>query len=406
MEVNIFLWSKYNAVFRKVKRISYFQFVISLLLAMIYTEFLKTNCDKYGGMLGANCGESEENEESRFFFDASGSRHNSCEDVIREQWILRGFVIPLLVEVALFEILLRVTCVQSLLAFFFITTAVISMTNRCEEVLVKNVVGMRDVSAISGLLTWLYIFSAAQMLPKFGTKIMIFVKVFKRLSKLIFAYMPMLLGFSLSFGLILPDNKSFGRPITRINNVVGMLLGELSLLDNFPNDEELEDSINDTTLNNTLLNNTVLNNTLSTNTTGDLLATGLRSWKTTEFTAHLLFFFFCICASIVVFNVLTAFAIKDVEEVLSKAHKSKLLKKAEYITYLEESFLGRCAYPSTKLVYSTIFFTVLLRYIDFCVETEIKITPGLDSKKRAGFSKRQVTKWIKEIKQKTIPTAD
>ena len=401
MEVNIFLWSKYNAVFRKVKRISYFQFVISLLLAMIYTEFLKTNCDKYGGMLGANCGESEENEESRFFFDASGSRHNSCEDVIREQWILRGFVIPLLVEVALFEILLRVTCVQSLLAFFFITTAVISMTNRCEEVLVKNVVGMRDVSAVSGLLTWLYIFSAAQMLPKFGTKIMIFVKVFKRLSKLIFAYMPMLLGFSLSFGLILPDNKSFGRPITRINNVVGMLLGELSLLDNFPNDEEQEDGINDTTLNNTLLNNT-----LSTNTTGDLLATGLRSWKTTEFTAHLLFFFFCICASIVVFNVLTAFAIKDVEEVLSKAHKSKLLKKAEYITYLEESFLGRCAYPSTKLVYSTIFFTVLLRYIDFCVETEIKITPGLDSKKRAGFSKRQVTKWIKEIKQKTIPTAD
>ena len=401
MEVNIFLWSKYNAVFRKVKRISYFQFVISLLLAMIYTEFLKTNCDKYGGMLGANCGESEEYEESRFFFDASGSRHNSCEDVIREQWILRGFVIPLLVEVALFEILLRVTCVQSLLAFFFITTAVISMTNRCEEVLVKNVVGMRDVSAISGLLTWLYIFSAAQMLPKFGTKIMIFVKVFKRLSKLIFAYMPMLLGFSLSFGLILPDNKSFGRPITRINNVVGMLLGELSLLDNFPNDEELEDGINDTTLNNTLLNNT-----LSTNTTGDLLATGLRSWKTTEFTAHLLFFFFCICASIVVFNVLTAFAIKDVEEVLSKAHKSKLLKKAEYITYLEESFLGRCAHPTTKLVHSTKFSTVLLRYIDFCVETEIKITPGLDSKKRAGFSKRQVTKWIKEIKQKTIPTAD
>ena len=393
--------SKFNAVFRKVKRISYFQFVISLLLAMIYTEFLKTNCDKYGGMLGANCGESEENEESRFFFDASGSRHNSCEDVIREQWILRGFVIPLLVEVALFEILLRVTCVQSLLAFFFITTAVISMTNRCEEVLVKNVVGMRDVSAVSGLLTWLYIFSAAQMLPKFGTKIMIFVKVFKRLSKLIFAYMPMLLGFSLSFGLILPDNKSFGRPITRINNVVGMLLGELSLLDNFPNDEELEDGINDTTLNNTLLNNT-----LSTNTTGDLLATGLRSWKTTEFTAHLLFFFFCICASIVVFNVLTAFAIKDVEEVLSKAHKSKLLKKAEYITYLEESFLGRCAHPTTNLVHSTKFSTVLLRYIDFCVETEIKITPGLDSKKRAGFSKRQVTKWIKEIKQKTIPTAD
>ena len=190
---------------------------------------------------------------------------------------------------------------------------------------------IRDVSAVSGLLTWLYIFSAAQMLPKFGTKIMIFVKVFKRLSKLIIAYMPMLLGFSLSFGLILPEKKSFSRTLSRINNVVGMLLGELSLLDNFPNDEEENVSANCTA---------VANNTREANVTSDQIEK-LRSWETSKYTAHLLFFFFCICASIVVFNVLTAFAIKDVEEVLSKAHKSKLLKKAEYITYLEASFLGR-----------------------------------------------------------------
>ena len=191
---------------------------------------------------------------------------------------------------------------------------------------------IRDVSAVSGLLTWLYIFSAAQMLPKFGTKIMIFVKVFKRLSKLIIAYMPMLLGFSLSFGLILPEKKSFSRTLSRINNVVGMLLGELSLLDNFPNDEEENVSANCVTA--------VANNTREANVTSDQIEK-LRSWETSKYTAHLLFFFFCICASIVVFNVLTAFAIKDVEEVLSKAHKSKLLKKAEYITYLEASFLGR-----------------------------------------------------------------
>ena len=164
------------------------------------------------------------------------------------------------------------------------------------------------------------------MLPKFGTKIMIFVKVFKRLFKLLLSYMPMLLGFSLSFGLILPEKKAFGRPLSRINNVVGMLLGELSLLDNFPNDDEEDNSAS--------------NSTSAANMTSHQ-SNGLRSWKTTEYTAHILFFFFCICASIVVFNVLTAFAIKDVEEVLSKAHKSKLIKKAEYITYLEESFLGR-----------------------------------------------------------------
>ena len=307
-------------IFRKVKRISYCQFAISLLLAFAYTEFLKTSCDKYGG---------------GWF---------GVDDVKSEQWILQILIFPLLVEVAFFEILLRVTYYQTFLgimimisynlsryyqtflALCFITTAVISMLHEdCDAPFI------RDVSAVSGLLTWLYIFSAAQMLPKFGTKIMIFVKVFKRLSKLIIAYMPMLLGFSLSFGLILPEKKSFSRTLSRINNVVGMLLGELSLLDNFPNDEEENVSANCTA---------VANNTREANVTSDQIEV-LRSWETSKYTAHLLFFFFCICASIVVFNVLTAFAIKDVEEVLSKAHKSKLLKKAEYITYLEASFLGR-----------------------------------------------------------------
>ena len=302
-------------MFRKVKKISFFQFFISLLLAMIYTEFLKSNCDKHGGLLGGLCNR----DETRFMHEERN--FSSCEAVNTEKRILRGLITPLLVEVALFEILLRVTLVQSLLALCFITTSVISMVNECDDPYI------RDISAVSGLFTWLYIFSAAQMLPKFGTKIMIFVKVFKRLSKLIFAYMPMLLGFSLSFGLILPDKRSFARPLSRINNVLGMLLGELSLLDNFPNDEE-EDI------------NVVVNST-SAGTATSHQNTGLRSWKSTEYVAHILFFFFCICASIVVFNVLTAFAIKDVEEVLSKAHKSKLIKKAEYITYLEESFLGR-----------------------------------------------------------------
>ena len=317
-------------MFRKVKRISYFQFVISLILAMIYTEFLKSNCDEHhGGVMGVMCNKTAEENTARLLNES----RQSCEDVNTEQRILRGLIIPLLIEVALFEILLRVTCVQSLLALCFITTAVISMWpwNNCDTPYI------RDVSAVSGLLTWLYIFSAAQMLPKFGTKIMIFVKVFKRLSKLIFAYMPMLLGFSLSFGLIMPDKRSFARPLSRINNVLGMLLGELSLLDNFPNDEEPNDDEEGIIVVNSTF---VASSTSAANMTSHQNK-GLRSWKSTEYVAHLLFFFFCICASIVVFNVLTAFAIKDVEEVLSKAHKSKLIKKAEYITYLEGSFLGR-----------------------------------------------------------------
>ena len=44
------------------------------------------------------------------------------------------------------------------------------------------------------------------------------------------------------------------------------------------------------------------------------------------------------------------------------------------------------------------------RYINFCIETNtdtnmrVQITPGIDSKKRFNFTKKQVNKWVKEIK--------
>ena len=44
------------------------------------------------------------------------------------------------------------------------------------------------------------------------------------------------------------------------------------------------------------------------------------------------------------------------------------------------------------------------RYINFCIETNtdtnmrVQITPGIDSKKRFNFTKKQVNKWVKKIK--------
>ena len=93
----------------------------------------------------------------------------------------------------------------------------------------------------------------------------------------------------------------------------------------------------------------------------------------------MIFFLFCICASVVVFNILTAFAIKDVDEVLKKANISKLLKKAEYITYYEKSFFGR--------------------YMDLNIETQVEVKPGIDAEQRHHFSKKLVAKWIEEAKK-------
>lgn len=50
------------------------------------------------------------------------------------------------------------------------------------------------------------------------------------------------------------------------------------------------------------------------------------------------------------------------------------------------------------------FKDLIGRYINFCIETNtdtnmrVQITPGIDSKKRFNFTKKQVNKWVKEIK--------
>ena len=50
------------------------------------------------------------------------------------------------------------------------------------------------------------------------------------------------------------------------------------------------------------------------------------------------------------------------------------------------------------------FKDLLDRYINFWIDTNtdttttVEITPGIDSKKRFNFTKKQVNKWVKEIK--------
>ena len=57
-----------------------------------------------------------------------------------------------------------------------------------------------------------------------------------------------------------------------------------------------------------------------------------------------------------------------------------------------------------KLFKKRMLKDLLDRYINFCIDTNtdtntrVEITPGIDSKKRFNFTKKQVNKWVKEIK--------
>ena len=98
--------------------------------------------------------------------------------------------------------------------------------------------------------------------------------------KLMAAYSSIIFGYFFAFALLLPDNTNFNHVLVRLNTIMSMMMGEVEVgvLPMPPSN--------------------------STSPYTSLF------WTKTNFSAHLVFLSFCCTVSIVVFNILTAFAIK------------------------------------------------------------------------------------------------
>ena len=97
------------------------------------------------------------------------------------------------------------------------------------------------------------------------------------------AYSSIIFGFNFAFALVLPNEPAFNHMIIRVNSVMAMLMGEVSL-DVFP--------------------------TSQPDATNPYKSNFWTQWSSVDFVAHIIFLMFCFTVSIVVFNILTAFAIK------------------------------------------------------------------------------------------------
>ena len=139
------------------------------------------------------------------------------------------------------------------------------------------------MSAISSLFIWIYFFTVISINPHIGTDTLIFIKVGKRLTKLMMAYSSILFGFFFAFALVLPHEAKFNHMLIRVNTIMSMLMGEVSL-DVLPSS--------------------------APNATNPYNNNFWNQWSSVDFAAHIIFFTFCFTVSIVVFNILTAFAIK------------------------------------------------------------------------------------------------
>ena len=69
-----------------------------------------------------------------------------------------------------------------------------------------------------------------------------FVNVFKAVMKFLLIYLPILIGFSFGFMLLLPHNQVFNKSLTSTLTVFTMMLGEFNFADNFTWDVSMEEA--------------------------------------------------------------------------------------------------------------------------------------------------------------------
>ena len=133
------------------------------------------------------------------------------------------------------------------------------------------------------LFVWIYFFSVISINPTVGSETLIFLTVGRRLIKLALAYSPLIAGYFFAFAVLLPGQESVSNMIIRMNTILTMMMGEVNL-----------DFIG----------------TGNATTTSPFVK---EFWLETPVTANFIFLTFCCSVSIVVFNILTAFAIKVIQ---------------------------------------------------------------------------------------------
>ena len=143
-----------------------------------------------------------------------------------------------------------------------------------------------QISVWSVLSIWGYFFTVISISPHVGTETLIFMKVGKRLMKLFLAYASIVFGFFFAFAILLPHNDVYNHMIIRVNTIMTMMMGEVDL--------------------------DVLKSEPRPNASAHARHNPFEKnfWEETNFSANIIFLIFCCSVSVVVFNILTAFAIK------------------------------------------------------------------------------------------------
>lgn len=151
------------------------------------------------------------------------------------------------------------------------------------------------LAALVILLTWAELLSLVGRFPLFGVYIHMFTHVTKNFAKFLCAYACLLTAFSLSFGVLFPNQKSFGQYGARLIKTMVMMTGEIEYNDLFYGDE------------------TILY----------------------PATTHIIFYVFLIFVTIILMNLLVGLAVSDIQRLQKSAGLDLLVRQTDLISHFE-----------------------------------------------------------------------
>lgn len=234
-----------------------------------------------------------------------------------ERWVL--------IAITVFEIVRKLTGItgySSMRQYFttfenlmewFVLLSVFSLININSDYGWQNHVGGYAV-----LGAWTNLMLMMGQLPMFGDYVAMYQKVLNEFLKLLLAYMCLLLGFTICFCVVFPNEEMFSNPLMGFISTLSMMVGELNL-NILINDPEKEDPP-----------------------------------LTFELSSQVIFILFLMFVTIILMNLLVGIAVHDIQGLRKTAGLSKLVRQTKLILFVEmglfSALLPKCLH---KYVYRT-----------------------------------------------------
>ncbi|KAJ2941478.1 hypothetical protein O0L34_g14525 [Tuta absoluta] len=260
-------------------------------------------------------------------------KYNVLNELCQEQSILGNFLKLnpihyekwILIIITAFEIVRKITGISgysSIRQYFttfenlmewFVLLSVFSLYDIHKDYNWQNHVGGYAV-----LGAWTNLMLMMGQLPMFGDYVAMYQKVLNEFLKLLMAYMCLLLGFTICFCVVFPNEEMFANPLVGLISTLSMMVGELNL-GILINDPDKEDPP-----------------------------------LVFELSSQIIFILFLMFVTIILMNLLVGIAVHDIQGLRKTAELSKLVRQTKLILFVEMGmfsiWLPKCLH---KYVYRT-----------------------------------------------------